>query len=207
MLSVLFSALSLTWLSCLAAAQSPTNLPPAPPGVFTVQNSVLINATLKDVWDVLTDFPSYPDWNPFLRSITVADDFFIPTDSQIPQEGHRIILVTQIPPLTGPISRNSKGNPLESHYDFDNLTHVQPEQGRIAWKVMGWPDGMLSAERWNAVSEVTGEDGEKRVLYEYREVFGGALGYFVEEFLGDGLKEGFEAEGKAMKARVEGLRD
>jgi len=67
MLSVLFSALSLTWLSCLTTPQSPTNLPPASPGVFTVQNSVLIDATFEDVWDVLTDFPSYPDWNPFLR--------------------------------------------------------------------------------------------------------------------------------------------
>jgi len=119
-----------------------------------------------------------------IRSVTVANDLFIPTDSQIPREGHRIILVTQIPSLTGTISRGSKGNPLESHYDFDNLTHVQPEQGRIAWKVMGWPEGMLSAERWNAVSEVTGEDSEKQVLYEYREVFGEALGVICRRVLG-----------------------
>jgi hypothetical protein len=31
--------------------------------------SIVINATPAKVWEVLTNFNSYPDWNPFIRSI------------------------------------------------------------------------------------------------------------------------------------------
>mgnify|MGYP003113237647 CR=1 FL=1 len=31
--------------------------------------SITINADLKTVWEVFTDFESYPNWNPFIKSI------------------------------------------------------------------------------------------------------------------------------------------
>jgi hypothetical protein len=45
----------------------PTNLPPATPGVFSAQSSIIINGPIETVWDMLLDFPAYPDWNPFVR--------------------------------------------------------------------------------------------------------------------------------------------
>jgi len=38
----------------------------------TIQTEVTINATASKVWQVLTDFEAYPQWNPFIRQIDGA---------------------------------------------------------------------------------------------------------------------------------------
>ena len=35
-----------------------------------LRTAIEIEATPARVWEILTDFESYPDWNPFIRSIT-----------------------------------------------------------------------------------------------------------------------------------------
>lgn len=35
-----------------------------------IHTSIKINATPKQVWQVFTDFNSYPAWNPFVKSLT-----------------------------------------------------------------------------------------------------------------------------------------
>ena len=34
-----------------------------------IHTSIKINATAQQVWQVLTDFDAYPNWNPFIKSI------------------------------------------------------------------------------------------------------------------------------------------
>lgn len=34
-----------------------------------IKTEILINAPVEKVWQVLTDFDAYPDWNPFITSI------------------------------------------------------------------------------------------------------------------------------------------
>ena len=38
----------------------------------TIQTEVVINASAFKVWQVLTDFEAYPQWNPFMRQVTGA---------------------------------------------------------------------------------------------------------------------------------------
>jgi len=35
-----------------------------------LHSEIEINASAERVWDILTDFASYPQWNPFIRSIS-----------------------------------------------------------------------------------------------------------------------------------------
>lgn len=37
---------------------------------FQLDTQIEIKASAKKVWDILLDFNSYPDWNPFITSIT-----------------------------------------------------------------------------------------------------------------------------------------
>ncbi len=35
-----------------------------------IKTEILINASPEKVWAILTDFQNYPNWNPFIKSIT-----------------------------------------------------------------------------------------------------------------------------------------
>ena len=35
-----------------------------------IKTEILINATPEKIWSILTDFDKYPNWNPFIKSIT-----------------------------------------------------------------------------------------------------------------------------------------
>ena len=37
-----------------------------------IKTTILINATPNKVWNILTDFNAYPNWNPFIKSISGA---------------------------------------------------------------------------------------------------------------------------------------
>ena len=39
---------------------------------FEIKTSIAINASPARVWDVLTDFPHYPEWNPFVLQVEGA---------------------------------------------------------------------------------------------------------------------------------------
>ncbi len=35
-----------------------------------LSSEILINSSPESVWAIITDFPSYPNWNPFIRMVT-----------------------------------------------------------------------------------------------------------------------------------------
>ncbi len=39
-----------------------------------IKTEVVINAKPEEIWNVLTDFEKYPEWNPFIKSISGAHE-------------------------------------------------------------------------------------------------------------------------------------
>ncbi|KAF5321334.1 hypothetical protein D9619_001497 [Psilocybe cf. subviscida] len=188
---------------CTVIAQTPpTNLPPSAPGaIFEGHANILINAPIQKAWDVLLDFPSYPEWNPFVRKQTVTNALYVPLNDQTPQVNLRLIIEAQIPPLPSPVTATTPPNLLHEQHSFENITVVDRVRHRVAWKQIMIPDALLTAERWQGLSEVEGGG----TYYESREAFYGPLAVVVGGLMGTGLQEGFSAQAAAFKVRVESL--
>jgi len=133
------------------------------------------------------------------RYAKVTNSFLIPLpdNEQYPQENKRLIMRVQIPPLPLPVSASTPDNPLHTQFTTENITAVQFEQGRLAWKYLA--DQILESERWQAVTDL----GNGRVLYESREVYDGPGASLVQSLYGSGLQEGFEAQAQGLKLLLE----
>ena len=188
-------------LSAISVFSAYTNLPDVPEGVFNVSTRIEIRSNKHAAWRALTDFPKYPEWNPFVRaSIMVSSDNATLCD-QYPREGRQLFLRTQIPALPMPVNRDTLDVEANTQYSYENVTHVQPKEGRLAWKFIADPTHPnLQSERWSAVSNI----GHGKVLYESREVFHGPLAERLKSLLAETLQNCFKAQGEALKALLEG---
>lgn len=195
---ILIRALLLSAFHVYTVESEYTNLPDVPPGIFQVGTRIEIHGTTTAAWDALTNFPNYPDWNPFVRYAAVVSPLNITLPDQYPVEGKQLFLTTQIPPLPLPVNKDTPGNLLHTQFAYENVTHVQPELGRLSWVYVG--KVLIEAERWQAVSDI----GNGITLYESREVFNGLLATTLKKLLGEALQESFDAQGKALKLLVEG---
>lgn len=174
-----------------------TNLPDAPPGVFNASARIEIKSTVEAAWEALNDFPNYAAWNPFVRYAIALSPENVTLPEQRPIENSRLFFRVQIPPLELPVNRDTPDDPLHTQVTYENVTHVQPELRRLAWKYH--PDTLLDAERWQALSDF----GTGTILYESREVYAGALAETLKSLMGEGLQKSFEGQAKGLKLFLE----
>lgn len=197
----LFLVLSLAPISASqSTTTTPTNLPPPEiTGTFTAGARVLIhNTTVSAAWSALTNFPAYATWNPFVRSAIVLSPLNITSHEQYPAVGKNLYMRTQIPPLPLPVNEHTPDNPSSIQLAYEEITHVDKDQGRLAWKYIA--EALLQAERWQAISDA----GDGSVLYESREIFAGPLSGVLEASMGEGLQKSFDAQGAGLKLLLEG---
>ncbi|KAJ8690323.1 hypothetical protein PTI98_011756 [Pleurotus ostreatus] len=174
---------------------SPNNLPPlAADGVFAVSASSIIDAPREKVWGILTDFPSYKEWNPFVRdSVLVDESEEILPDQTLAEGKYMLIAPVHLPPTMG------KPGMFQKQSAFVKVVTVDPENCCLKWiSIVGYPF-LLRAERWQSLS--VGDDGKTK--YETIEVFSGVLAYVVKLFTQANLKLGFEAMAQELKRRAE----
>jgi hypothetical protein len=136
-----------------------------------------IDASAETVWSILADFPAYPAWNPFVRSI----------------EG---------PLVVGGHLRVKVGPPGKRAIAF-RPTVLAAEHGReLRWRGRFLVPGVFDGEHFFRVDPVD----ERRARFVHGEVFRGLLVRWMTGYLEGPTRSGFEAMNGALKARAEGMQ-
>ena len=142
--------------------------------VHYLHTEIEIDASSERVWAVLLDFASYPQWNPFVRSVV-----------GLPQKGARLQIAVQ--PHGGKVMRFS-------------AVVLAAEAGReLRWLGGFLFPGLFDGEH-SFVIESLGAD---KVRFRQSERFGGILVGLFRTSLNRDTKRGFEEMNLALKARAE----
>ena len=141
-----------------------------------LRSETAIKASPQRVWDVLTDFAAYPEWNPF-----------IPRNSGSLETGSRLDVQLQPPGGRG-VRMRPTVQAAEPTRELRWLGHL------------GIP-GLFDGEHRFRIEAV----GPDRVCFVQEEHFTGLLAPFVLRFVERGTQQGFEAMNQALKARAEQL--
>jgi len=137
-------------------------------------SEIPIRATPARIWAILTDFPRYPEWNPFIRTI----------------EGPCIEGAGITADLRPPGGFGMTINPV--------IRTVVPER-ELRWIGHLFVRGLFDGEH---VFEILKRDGES-CLFVQHEFFFGLLLPLLENSLKNGTTRGFDEMNRALKARAE----
>ncbi|MBF6185274.1 MULTISPECIES: SRPBCC domain-containing protein [Nocardia] len=144
---------------------------------FVIDSTVYIDAPAATVWEVLTDFDSYGQWNPFVLECAT---------SLVP--GEPIDMVVDL----------GGGKPKRQREYMRSHT-----PGReFSYTMKPIPLGTLRSLRSHTVTEVSPE----RTRYESHFELGGWLHPVVAAALGARLRHGFEGMTAAVQRQAETLR-
>ena len=141
-----------------------------------LHSEIEIDASPECVWGVLTDFPSYPQWNPFIRRI--SGEFEV---------GRRLEVRLEPP--------DSRGITLRP-------TVLRAEPNRLMrWVGHLFVPGLFDGEHTLATEPL----GENRVRFVQHEAFKGVLVRLLARSLDKNTLRGFEEMNVALKERAEAL--
>jgi hypothetical protein len=144
--------------------------------MLSLRTEIDIAAPPAAVWDVLTDFESFPEWNPFIRRI---EGVLAP----------RARLLVRIQPPGG---RAMSFRPT--------VLRLEPER-ELAWRGRTLLPGLFDGEHLLALDPLGAG-----VRFRHSENFSGVLVPLLRRSLETTTRRGFEAMNAALKARVERTR-
>jgi hypothetical protein len=133
-----------------------------------------IQATAERVWDLLTDFASFPTWNPFIRRAS----------GEI-KAGARLEVFIQPSGAGG-----MKFQPM--------VQNAEPDR-ELRWLGHLVLPGLFDGEHIFTIEPLE----ESRVLFTQREIFTGLLVPLFGRGLDTDTQRGFEEMNQALKARAE----
>jgi|SRR5215472_3731639 len=138
-----------------------------------LETSIEINASAERVWSILMDFPKYPRWNPFVRSIEGA-----------PSVGESLKVVIQ-----SPGSRGMRFQP--------EVLACEPRR-ELRWKGRLWMTGLFDGEHYFRLEARPGG-----VLFTQGEGFSGLLVPLFRRALDGATRQGFVLMNEALKWEAE----
>jgi hypothetical protein len=139
-----------------------------------LHTEIEIDAPAERVWGVLTDFASYPQWNPFIRSI-----------SGEPNIGGRLEVRLE-PPESRGITLRPKVLSAEPNHQLRWLGHLLVP-------------GLFDGEHSLTIEALE----ENRVRFVQSEAFRGLLVPLFARSLNNNTRRGFEEMNRALKERAE----
>jgi uncharacterized protein YndB with AHSA1/START domain len=145
--------------------------------------SVTIDAPPQQVWDILTDFDHWPDWNTWFTAMHAHS-----TPLQ---------LGTQVT-FTNRMSDSAKPGTYTAR-----ITAWKPEAHEFAWKGGPLPEAMGWLLRGNHSFRLVEQDGGKKTLFHHCEGVEGLLGVLVPQGMVKDLVHMLERFNGELKRRVE----
>ena len=141
-----------------------------------LETSIEINASADRVWSLLMDFPAYPRWNPFVRSI-----------EGVPSAGESLNVVIQSPGSGG----------MRFHPEV-----LACELNReLRWKGKLWMPGLFDGEHFFKLEP--GRSGGVR--FAQGEVFSGLLVPLFRRSLDGATRQGFVLMNEALRREAENI--
>ena len=141
-----------------------------------LHSEIEINASAERVWDILTNFASYPQWNPFIRRI-----------SGELKVGERLEVRLEPP--------DSRGITLRP-----KVLRAEPNR-LMRWVGHLLVPGLFDGEHSLLIQPL----GEDRVRFIQHEVFKGVLVRLLARSLDTNTLRGFEEMNEALKERAEAI--
>jgi hypothetical protein len=142
--------------------------------VKEVRTEIQIGASSQRVWQVLTDFARYPEWNPFIQEISGILE---------PESRLKILIRT-------PRGKTRSYEPL--------ITKLVPES-ELRWVGKGMLPGLLDGEHIFSIKPLDAHN----VLFVQSEIFNGLLVPMFGKRLDKEIRQGFEEMNEAMKRMIE----
>src|SRR5829696_3873230 len=139
-----------------------------------LRSQIEIEATAARVWQVLTDFAAYPEWNPFIRRVNGQPE----VEEQ---------LVVRMKPSG---TRGMTFRPT--------VMKAEPNR-QLRWLGHLLVPGIFDGEHIFEIEELD----EDRVLFVQREVFKGLLVPLLARSLDRDTQRGFEEMNRALRERIE----
>ena len=139
-----------------------------------LNTEIEINASAERVWQLLTDFEAYPQWNPFIRSIE---------GKPVPDSKLKIFI-------------QPSG---ASGMKFSPTVLKAEPQKELRWLGSLWIRGLFDGEHILIIEPLA----ENRVRFVQREQFSGLLVPFFWRILDTDTRRGFNEMNAALKEHAE----
>jgi hypothetical protein len=139
-----------------------------------IETQIEINASAERVWSLLMDFPSYPRWNPFIRSI----------------EGNPMVGQSLNVLIQPPGSKAMRFRPT--------VLKVEPNR-EFRWKGKLLVPGLFDGEHYFKLEPKPGGG----LVFRQGEMFSGLLVPLLKRSLDGATKQGFIAMNEALGREAE----
>lgn len=140
----------------------------------TIHTTLLLDAPIATVWEILMDQQAYPQWNPFIKQL--QGDL---------APGNTIEATIQ--------------PPGQKAMRFTPLVKVNQPEREFRWLGHLLFPGIFDGEHYFLLEDV----GGKQTKFSHGEQFSGLLAGILLKMIGENTKAGFVAMNEALKARAE----